>query len=424
MSTKHSTRILMDSNQDQLLKINFDVHMYDLACDHLSVGVWDSFGSDRMNITRNIQKQKIDHEGKGKDRPYTDDELVELDYQDLKLTSEQQAEVDADWSSSSDSFKHEDFDSVIESHDFTFLNFYADWCPHCRMFGPTWNDFEKKLNDGSTPLEDADGRKPNFRVLKINCVDFEEQCGKQHINSFPTLRLYRRSTGKSHQFVSYEGPRALEALTAFARQEVKKRHLKTGVTYHNIFKEGCRVKGMVEVARVPGTLHIEARHTQDRTLNFAYTNVSHKVHHLSFGVDDKRAWGVFSSPSSKIPKEYQGHMAPLDGKAFVVDRFHNAPHHYIKVVSTMFESWGKVRSYQMTHQHRTATIGRHDTPQAKFSYDLAPVEVVVSLESKVWYDFLTNILAIVGGAFTVISIASGFFNMASNAFKDNMGKLG
>merc|ERR1719387_3269318 len=67
MSTKHSTRIL-------------------------------------MNITRNIQKQKIDHEGKGKDRPYTDDELVELDYQDLKLTSEQQAEVDADWSSSSDSF--------------------------------------------------------------------------------------------------------------------------------------------------------------------------------------------------------------------------------------------------------------------------------------------------------------------------------
>ena len=54
---------------------------------------------------------------------------------------------------------------------------------------------------------------------------------------------------------------------------------------------------------------------------------------------------------------------------------------------TLFESWGKVRSYLTTLQHWTANIGRHDTPQAKFSYDLAPVEVVVALESKKWYDF-------------------------------------
>jgi len=36
------------------------------------------------------------------------------------------------------------------------------------------------------------------------------------------------------------------------------------------------------VARVPGTLHFEAAHSRDLSLNFAYTNVSHTVNHLSF----------------------------------------------------------------------------------------------------------------------------------------------
>ncbi|CAK0850971.1 unnamed protein product [Prorocentrum cordatum] len=63
---------------------------------------------------------------------------------------------------------------VIDAHDYTFVNFYADWCPHCRAFGPTWTSFEEKLNSAEEPVVDADGMKANVRVLKINCVDFED----------------------------------------------------------------------------------------------------------------------------------------------------------------------------------------------------------------------------------------------------------
>ena len=246
----------MEINQDQPLQTNFDVHMYDLACEFLSVGVWDPIGRDWMNITRNIQNQKIDHQGKDKGHSYSENELVELDFQDLELTTEQQPEVDTDWTSSSDSFKHEVFDAVIESHDFTFLNFtllnfYADWCPHCQMFGSTWSKFEKRLKKRKDILEVADGVKPNFCVLRINRVDFEEQCG--YSISIPSRPCH--STG-------------------------------------------------------------------------------------------------------------------------------GAP----RRITTLFESWGKVRSYLTTLQHWTANIGRHDTPQAKFSYDLAPMAVVIALEFKKWYD--------------------------------------
>merc|ERR1719450_161790 len=101
-----------------------------------------------MNITKNVQKQRIDHKGQEKGHAYTEDELVELEFNDKSFTKEELAELDADWSSSSDQFKHNDFQSVVDAHDFTFVNFYAGWCPHCRQFAPIWQTFEDKLNNG------------------------------------------------------------------------------------------------------------------------------------------------------------------------------------------------------------------------------------------------------------------------------------
>mmetsp|Transcript_20038 Transcript_20038/g.52810 ORF Transcript_20038/g.52810 Transcript_20038/m.52810 type:complete len:465 (+) Transcript_20038:458-1852(+) len=415
LSAKDRTDVLLDSNQDSMLKINFDVTMLDMACDHVTVGVWDAFGSERMNITRNVQKQRIDHKGKDKGHPYSEDEIVELEYSGQNLTEDELKELDADWSSSSDSFKHGDFDQVVEAHDFTFVNFYADWCPHCRNFVPTWNQFEEKVNSGKDEIKDADGVKANIRVLKINCVDFEETCQKQKVQAFPQVRLYRRSAGKD-QFSNYDGKREAGALMEFAAREVGKRHMHTGAHYHEVFAESCRIRGHVEVARVPGTVHFQAAHTEDKTLNLAFTNVSHIIHHFTFGENPSTGYMM-------LPREYRHHVNPLDGRTFTVDKFHQAPHHYIKVVHTRFEK-SNIRSYQQTHQWSVRTIQRKTIPQAKFSYDLSPVEVVVRKGDRRWYDFITSVFAIIGGAFTVMSMTAGFMNFTSAKFKSSIGKHG
>lgn len=412
LTAKQRTDIVIDSNQDSLLRINFDVHMLDMNCDHVTVGVWDAFGSDRMNITKNVQKQRIDHMGQDKGHSYTEDEIVELEFSDKSFTNEEKAELDADWSSSSDQFKHDDFQSVIDAHDFTFVNFYADWCPHCRQFAATWGVFEDKVNKGEDEIKDADGAKANVRVLKINCVDFEEACQKQMVQSFPSIRLYRRGA-KEKQWVDYNGPREGKALASFAHAEVGKRHMHTGAHYHQIFMEGCRMSGHLEVARVPGTVHFQAMHTNEKTLNLAFTNVSHYVHHFSFGEDKE---------GRRIPADYAKNVAPLDGKNFIAPKFHSAPHHFIKVVHTRFEEL-KTRSYQQTHQWNVRTIQRKTVPQARFSYDLSPVEVVVKKSDRRWYDFVTSIFAIIGGAFTVMSMTSGALNFASTQLKSSLNKL-
>lgn len=413
LGAKPRTDVRLDSNQDSALRIGFDVTMLDMACDHVTVGVWDAFGTERMNITRDIQKQRIDHKGV-KGRPYSDDELVELEYSGKSFTDEELKELDADWSSSSDQFKHDDFQSVVEAHDFTFVNFYADWCPHCRNFAPVWATFEDSVNNGQESLKDADGVKANIRVLKINCVDFEEECQKQKVQAFPQVRLYRRAAAKD-QFAAYNGKREIEGLLEFAKGEIGKRHMHTGARFHEIFAEGCRIKGSVEVARVPGTVHFQAAHTSDKTLNLAFTNVSHIVHSFTFGENAERAGEL-------LPREYRDHANPIAGRSFIVEKFHQAPQHYIKVVHTRFETSG-FRSYQQTHQWSTRTIQRKTIPQAKFSYDLSPVEVIVRKGDRRWYDFITSILAIIGGAFTVMSMGAGMMNFAATQFKGSINKL-
>merc|ERR1712226_1081203 len=100
-----------------------------------------------------------------------------------------------------------------------------------------------------------------------------------------------------------------------AQDEVKKlASQQTEAHFHYFFQQGCRAEGFVEVARVPGTLHFEAAHSGDDSLNFAFTNVSHSVNHLSFSTAD----GSKNSNKypTRIPETFRKHVGILDGKAF------------------------------------------------------------------------------------------------------------
>ena len=85
------------------------------------------------------------------------------------------------------------------------------------------------------------------------------------------------------------------------------------------------------VNRVPGNFHIEAR-SLHHNLNAAMTNLSHVVNHLSFGTP------LASSTERKLSKyaQFQSNY-PLDGGRFISPDFHQAHHHYSKVVVRIFK---------------------------------------------------------------------------------------
>jgi hypothetical protein len=45
-----------------------------------------------------------------------------------------------------------------------------------------------------------------------------------------------------------------------------------------------------------------------------------------------------------------------------------------------------------------------NVPEARFSYDLSPMSVVVQKEGRKWYDYLTSLCAIIGGTFTTLGL--------------------
>ena len=51
-----------------------------------------------------------------------------------------------------------------------------------------------------------------------------------------------------------------------------------------------------------------------------------------------------------------------------------------------------------------------EVPEAKFSYDLSPMAVVVSNKGRRWYDFITSLCAIIGGTHTVVGLVDTVLN--------------
>ena len=71
------------------------------------------------------------------------------------------------------------------------------------------------------------------------------------------------------------------------------------------------------------------------------------------------------------------------------------------IVNTLLEDDNQ-RTYQITHQSRQSHIAQTDVPAAKFSFDIAPVQVVWSHASRRWFGLLTSVFGVVGGTFTTL----------------------
>jgi Endoplasmic reticulum vesicle transporter len=259
-------------------------------------------------------------------------------------------------------------------------------------------------------------------VGKVDCMAEADLCRNAKVLAFPTLRWYHAGEAVSPD---YKMDRTVEALIGFAKRKLdmdekfkewdkktpdvdeaereRKRKL-----YQQDRPEhpGCQISGHLMVNRVPGNFHIEAR-SKNHNLNAAMTNLSHVVHHLSFGDPLAEKPRSVERILKQVPGEHQK-FQPMDGQTYLTKDFHQAFHHYIKVVSThmnMGSSKNKrLTTYQFLEQSQIVFYDELNVPEARFSYDLSPMSVVVEKQGRKWYDYLTSLCAIIGGTFTTLGL--------------------
>lgn len=73
--------------------------------------------------------------------------------------------------------KQEDFNSIINSNEIVFVDFWAKWCGPCRAFGPIY----EKVSDNH----------PEITFIKIDIDENQQIAQEASIHSIPTIKVIK-----------------------------------------------------------------------------------------------------------------------------------------------------------------------------------------------------------------------------------------
>jgi Endoplasmic reticulum vesicle transporter/Thioredoxin len=283
-----------------------------------------------------------------------------------------------------------------------------------------------------------------IQIAKVDCTKYHDLCRKLNIRAYPTLRLF--IDGKHEE--DYQNHRTIIEMTDWlhakeerheandmnknpksagnAVKQAARSRLQTSaeedewrheIDRHKSFKArgkhfideehpGCQIHGWIMVDRVPGNFHIQARSNHHELVSHM-TNLSHIVHHLSMG--EPMANRLIENGKTDVPDSVQAKFTPMRDNVYLTTGLHEAYHHYLKVVTTDIEGLAsargrKLKAYQIVQSSQLTIYHEDEIPEAKFIYDLSPIAVQYRKEGRHWYDYMTSVMAIIGGAFTVLSI--------------------
>ncbi len=94
------------------------------------------------------------------------------------------------------------FDDTIANNDVVLVDFWASWCPPCRMFAPTYHA--------------ASDKNPDFVFGSVNTEEQPELSARFGITSIPTLMVFRDQVLLYQQAGALPAP-ALEKLIGQVR---------------------------------------------------------------------------------------------------------------------------------------------------------------------------------------------------------------
>ncbi|XP_039687044.1 protein disulfide isomerase-like 5-4 [Medicago truncatula] len=416
LSVHTSTSVIIDKSSDgEFLRIDFNLSFHALSCEFASVDVSDVLGTNRMNLTKTVRKFSIDSNL----RPTGSEFYLRPSTNVIKHDDK----VDDESLEGAFVFTSNNFDKYSHQFPITAVNFYAPWCYWSQRLRPSWEKTAKIIRERYDP--EMDGR---ILLGKVDCTKEADLCRRHHIQGYPSIRIFRkgsdvRSDHGHHEHESYYGDRdtdslvkTMENILASFPSEYYKLALEDKLNVTEDSKRpapssgGCRIEGYVRVKKVPGNLIISAR-SDAHSFDASQMNMSHAVHHLSFG--KKLSPKLMSDVQRLIPYVGNSHDR-LDGLSFINSHDFGANvtlEHYLQIVKTEVitrQGYQLVEEYEYT-AHSSLAHSLH-VPVARFHLQLSPMQVLITEDHKSFSHFITNVCAIVGGVFTVAGITESILH--------------
>jgi len=72
-----------------------------------------------------------------------------------------------------------ELENTLQNNDIVLIDFWAEWCGPCKMFGPIFEDMSEKY--------------PDIAFMKVNTEEEPQLAGAFGIQSIPTLAVFREN---------------------------------------------------------------------------------------------------------------------------------------------------------------------------------------------------------------------------------------
>ncbi|CAA0813943.1 Protein disulfide-isomerase 5-4 [Striga hermonthica] len=416
-----STSVVVDKSSDgDFLRIDFSMSFPALSCEFASIDVSDVLGTNRLNITKTVRKYSIDSNLNPTGSEFRSGPVAK--------TVKHDDEVDEEHNEGSVVLTGNNFDRISHQyvHPILVVNFYAPWCYWSNRLKPSWEKAAKIIRERYDP--EIDGR---ILMGKVDCTVEVELCRRNHIQGYPSIRIFRKGKDHGHhEHESYYGDRDTETLVETMEELVAPISVQSQQGSGSLSTEkkddtkrpapksgGCKIEGFVRVKKVPGNLLVSAR-SASHSFDPSQMNMSHIISHFSFG---KKITPREMSDMKRVLPYLGGSHDRLTGQSYISNPSDSDVNvtieHYLQVVKTevMTRSYKLVEEYEYTAH--SSLVHSIQIPVAKFHYELSPMQVLITENSKSFSHFITNVCAIIGGVFTVAGILDSILHHTLRVMK-------
>ena len=114
----------MDENVEPQIRLNFNITLLDLHCDYVSVDVWDALGTNRQNVTKNVDKWQLDETGRPRIFSGRNRDVRELRYEQHDMTLEEMHEAEGVHAVP---LTKGNFETFMKEYEMAFIDMYAPW---------------------------------------------------------------------------------------------------------------------------------------------------------------------------------------------------------------------------------------------------------------------------------------------------------
>jgi len=393
MNTSYEEKLGVGKAFNDKIDLYIDMTMNFVPCDQAQVQLWDKYqnkpvpiAGSSFHMTRVINGEKQEQE------PSRNYDLHKNDEHYLAKSLFEHPELERDWDKADPTFNENSFVKTLDSHDLTFVFYYVGWCPHCRAFHPKWQKFVEQLDE--TDVKDGDGNVLKIATIRINCVPFENLCWDKDVHDYPHLRLHTRSE-KNYQIYKkkkedkidgdYETPDLIRFITTAAE---KTHHKDVWIPERQ--QEGCHLKGLLRLPRVPGFLQFSKR---GKGHSVGWADLSHEIKSYTF-----------LDPHDDVSVGTTGlETNPLDGKKFTAPDKRTAFSHHATLVQTTLDQkyYGMRYVYQMSVLSVQSAINEKKKLSIRFGHEMFPMALEYVRTSQTFGHFLMRICAIIGGLYSI-----------------------